>query len=155
MIDDIRCREWEKRNDLVPSYESGSESHGTRGLDREHEDRHDNMQMNEEGYEDSYRRAKSDEPQVLLQRNTPGLSMEVRGVHDIAQAQISCDVICSEHRSHKRKRDDSTCGDAQREAEWSRRQSVCSRRYRLTLGAPQLRIRTWYICALWTSHIMF
>lgn len=123
MIDNIRCREWEKRNDLVPSYESGSESHGTTGLDREHEDRHDNMQMNEEDYEDSYRRAESDEPQDVLQRNTPGPSMEVRGAHDIAQAQISCDVICSEHRSHKRKRNDSTCGDAQREPEWSRRQS--------------------------------
>jgi len=122
MIDDIYCHEWEERNNLVPSYESDGETHGTTSAGFEHEDQYDNMQMDEGDNEDSDRRAEGDEPQDILQTNTPDPSTEVRGTHNIAQAQSPGDILCGEHKSHKRKRTDSTSGDVRREPDWSGRQ---------------------------------
>jgi len=122
IANEVYCHSWEERNNLVPSYEVDSEIHDTTRPGCEQEDRHNDMRMDEGDNEDSDRRAESDEPQDVLQRSVPGPSTEIRGTHNMAQAPISGDIVRGEHRSHKRKRTDSTCGDARREPDWSGRQ---------------------------------
>lgn len=99
----------------MPSYDADGETHSTTSPGYEQEDHHDYMHVDERNNEDSDRCAESDEAPDVPQRIMPGPNTEVRGTHNIAQAQFLGDIVCIEHRSHKRKRTDSNCGDVPRE----------------------------------------